>query len=110
FAKAMSQLSVSGRIVAKNGTVVLTDEGRALAQPVDAPMTTEALQERVMGFVSGPGQKMLRALIACYPRSMARQDLARAANYEHLNSSGFVKAMSRLRTLGFIDYPSGGQV
>ena len=56
-----------------------------------------------------PGVDPLLAPIL-YSFQMAREDLAVAAHYGHLNSKGFVNALGRLRALGFIDYPQQGQV
>jgi hypothetical protein len=38
-----------------------------------------------------------------------KHPLPAAAGYGHMNSKGFVNAIGRLRTLGFIDYPVSGQ-
>ena len=60
--------------------------------------------------LGGASARILEPLIKVYPRPMAREDLASAASYGHLNSKGFVNALGRLRSLGFIGYPQRGQV
>jgi len=53
---------------------------------------------------------VLDPLIAKYPDTMQREDLAKVAGYENFRSKGFANAIGRLRTLGFIAYPSTGFV
>jgi hypothetical protein len=52
---------------------------------------------------------MLRALVAAYPRSLGREQLAEAS-HQSVTSSGFEKNLSTLRTLGVIDYRAGREV
>jgi tRNA A37 N6-isopentenylltransferase MiaA len=92
------------------GRVVMTDTGQAHAKAVDVPRTPDEMRERVVRMLGGASARILEPLIDAYPRSMAREDVAAAAHYGHLNSKGFVNALGRLRSLGFIDYPSQGQV
>jgi uncharacterized protein len=92
------------------GRVVMTDAGQAHAEAVDVPRTPDELRDRVVRMLGGASARILEPLIKAYPKAMAREDLAAAASYGHLNSKGFVNALGRLRSLGFIDYPSQGQV
>ncbi|HVJ23356.1 MAG TPA: hypothetical protein VM756_05405 [Burkholderiales bacterium] len=92
------------------GVVALTDEGRAVAVYPDAPRSSQEIQDRVCALLGGASSRILHPLIEAYPHAMARQDVAAAANYGHLNSKGFVNAIGRLRTLGFVDYPDRGTV
>jgi DNA helicase HerA-like ATPase len=39
-----------------------------------------------------------------------RQELAEASGYTHVQSTGFVKVLGRLKKLGFVGYPASGQV
>jgi len=39
-----------------------------------------------------------------------REGVAARAGYGHLQSKGFVNAISRLRTRGFVDYPDSGSI
>lgn len=92
------------------GRVELTDAGRERAQAPVRPSTSAELQERVIGLLGGASERLLRPLIEAYPAALDREQLASAAGYGHLNSKGFVNAIGRLRSLGFIDYPARGQV
>ena len=92
------------------GTVALTEAGRALAQPPDAPRTSAEVQDRVSAFLGRASARILRPLIDAYPGDLSREDLAAAAGYGHLASKGFANAIGRLRSLRFIDYPERGRV
>lgn len=111
FVKAMSQLS-SSKLTSypSAGSVALTEEGRAHAPDVDQPSTGAELRSRFMSLLGGKKSDMLRVLIAEYPRPVAREDLMRATGYGNLTSTGFVKAVSQLSSLGLLTYPSKGAV
>jgi hypothetical protein len=89
--------------------VELVDAGRDAARPPDVPPTSEALQEQVCGMLSGSQIAILRALIAAYPRDVTRSDLAAKVG-QSKTGGGFANNLGRLRTLGWIDYPSPGSV
>jgi hypothetical protein len=111
FVKALGALSTAGMITyPPGGRVALTDAGRAVAVGPEAPTTAEELQERVSKLIGGAASKVLKPLIDANREPMSRQELAEASGYGHIQSTGFVKTLGRLRTLGFIDYPSSGMV
>jgi uncharacterized protein len=110
FEKNLSTLRTGGFIdYGQNSTVYLTDGGRAIAAPVDAPGDERELQRAVISKVSRPQGALLEALIAAYPAPLTREELADAAGTSS-TSSGFEKNLSTLRTLGVIDYPERGYV
>jgi hypothetical protein len=111
FVKALSALSSGGLITyPPGGRVALTDAGREQAQAPDSPATAEELQERVCRLIGGAATKVLKPLIEAQREPMTRQQLAEASGYTHVQSTGFVKTLGRLRTLGFVDYPAPGMV
>lgn len=112
FVKALSTLRTDALVDygRGDGTVFLTDAGRAAAAPSGVPLSDADLHQRIKTHLSGPGCKIFDAVVAAYPNAMSRDDLARAADYGHVQSTGFVKALSKLRTFGFIDYRPGAQV
>lgn len=111
FVKAMSSLSMAGLIsYPSSAEVSLTDAGRQIAQAPNRPRTPEEVQGRIIAMLGGASSRILKPLIDVYPKSMNREDVARAAGYEHVRSTGFVKAMSQLSTLGFINYPDRGSI
>lgn len=107
FVKALSSLSAGGYVHYPNpGTVALTDAGRSVAQFQGAPRTSEEIQQRVLQLIGGKAGEILTPLIASYPHPLDRMEVANAAGYTNLASTGFVKALSRLSSLGFVAYPS----
>jgi len=94
---------------ASDGTVSLMALGRAAANnPMVAP-TTADLHRRVMAILNGPQQRILAPLLAAYPSAIAKADLAAEAGYSP-DGGAFNNPLGSLRSLGFIDYPSRGNV
>jgi len=89
--------------------VALTDAGRASAETGDVPSTSEELHEQLIRRLSGSQGAILRKLIEVYPRDLAKDDLAEAAN-QSPTSGGYFNNLGRLRTLGLINYPTPGKV
>jgi hypothetical protein len=111
FTNALGTLSSAGYITyPRPGAVALTDAGTALAVGTAAPRTVDEAQDRIIEVLGGATERILRPLIAAYPHSLTRDDVATAAGYGHTNSKGFTNAIGRLRSLGFIEYPSSGQI
>jgi hypothetical protein len=92
------------------GQVALTAAGAQEANPPERPRSSKELQQRVIRLLGGASARLLEPLIAAYPKTVDRDELAAAAGYGNLTSKGFVNAIGRLRTLGFVDYPTPGQV
>lgn len=111
FANAMGALRTAGLISYPTaGTVGITEEGAALGNCTGVARTPEQLQDRIIGMLGGASGKILAPLISAYPKAMDRETLLQEAGYGHAKSKGFANALGRLRTLGFVDYPSTGQV
>lgn len=83
------------------GHVQLTEAGAALAQPPEMEPTTDALHRKIMAILEGPQQKILAPLLAAYPDSMTKVDLASAAGYSP-DGGAFLNPLGKLRTLGLI--------
>lgn len=90
------------------GTVRLTDEGAATAEQQDAP-TTEDLHARVRSIISPRHVRIFDAALAAYPESLTRDQLAEASGYQAGNGN-FNNLVGKMKTLGFIEYPSPGSV
>jgi hypothetical protein len=88
--------------------VRLTDAGAAHAEPQDAP-TTEELHARVRSIISPRHIKIFDAVIAAYPESLTRDAVAEASGYQ-ANNGNFNNLVGKIKTLGFIEYPSPGSV
>lgn len=111
FVNAMSALSSSGYITyPSTGQVQLTEAGDMVATAVDAPRDASEVQARVIQILGGKTAEILKPIIAAYPEAIERPTVAGIAGYTNLTSKGFVNAMSRLSSLGFVTYPSTGLV
>lgn len=111
FVNGLSELRTAGAIdYPSSGSVVLTETGHSLAQYPERPRTPQEVQERVIALLGGASGRILRPVIEAYPRALLRTDVAAAAGYGHLQSKGFVNALSRLSSLGFVRYPDRGTV
>lgn len=110
YLNALGTLRSSGQITYVNGSrVMLTEAGARHARAHHRP-TARALQDRVVALIGGATGRILEPLIAAYPRSVRREQLAAAADYGHVRSKGFLNALGRLRTLGFVTYQAGDVV
>jgi hypothetical protein len=111
FSNAIGSLRTSGLIDYPNsGSIMLTEAGRAAASYRTAPRTAEEVQTRICTLLGGASSRILQPLIAAYPNELSREDVAAAAGYGNLRSKGFANAIGRLRSLGFVDYPSQGTI
>ena len=111
FVNGIGSLRSAGLIdYPAGGAIALTDKGRAAAVYPAAPRSPEEVQERVIGLLGGASARILQPLLEAYPNALPREVVAEKANYQHLNSKGFVNAIGRLRSLGFIDYPDRGTI
>jgi hypothetical protein len=111
FINALSSLRTGGLAeYGSGGTVALTNTGTAQAKYPERPRSVQEVQERIVGLLGGATARILQPLIDAYPQALPREEVAQAAGYGHLQSKGFVNSLSRLRSLGFIDYPDRGSV
>lgn len=111
FANAMGSLRSAGYITYPDSdSLAFTNAGRALANDVSAPLSTEELQGRIRELLGGVHENIIKQIIPVYPDAVEKADLAKACGYSNVMSKSFANALGRLRTLGFIDYPSTGYV
>lgn len=110
FERNLSGLRTDGLIdYPAAGRLALTPEGASHARRPDGTPTTEALQQAVLSHLNAPRAAIVRALIAAYPESISRDELADRVGVSAA-SSGFERNLSGLRTLELIDYPAAGYV
>ena len=88
--------------------VQLTDAGRAAAEPVDVPTSSEDLHQQLFARLPGAQARILEHLIAEYPAAGGKDALA-AATAQSPTSGGYFNNLGRLRSLGLIGYPAPGQ-
>jgi hypothetical protein len=113
FGNVLSQLRGAGLIdYPSPGSVALTDAGRARATPVDIEPTTAGLQQAINARLAEPERRVLAGIIDAYPDSLTKQDAGALAGYSVSAKGGgnFGNILSRLRSLGLIDYPGPGLV
>lgn len=91
------------------GQVALADAGRAIAEPQESPVTTEHLQGMILSKLAAPRKRIVKILIATYPESMTREQLA-TMSMQSVKSSGFTNNLGALRSLKLIDYSGPGMV
>lgn len=91
------------------GRVMLTDDGRALADTTDVPTTAEELQDQVRRKLPPAKWRILEVLLEVYPDAVERADLAARAGASP-TSSAYGNNLGALRTLGLLDYPDRGYV
>lgn len=111
FSEPLGRLTAGGYVTSpRTGQVAMTDTGRALIGEVDPPQTSDELQQRIMGNLTGPEQKLLRALLSAYPEPVTKEDLGAACGYTNIRSGGFSEPLGRLNTLGLARSPERGVV
>lgn len=87
-----------------DGRVLLTETGRAGADPGKAPSTSAELHQQVLGKLPPARQRIFQAVIEAYPSGLTRADLAQQAG-QSPTSSGYKNNLGALRSLGIITYP-----
>lgn len=111
FANGIGALRSAGMVeYPEGGRISLSDDGRRSANPPARPRTSSEIHDRFCQLLGGQTERVLRPLIAAYPRALDRARLMEAAGYGHQSSKGFANTIGRLRSLGLIDYPSRGTV
>lgn len=93
------------------GKVRLTDIGRNFADGsgFTASSNEDLLDAWCKQLRSGPQSNILRELFGVYPEAISREELASSVNVSPTSSS-YTNNLSRLRTLGLIDYGPGKTV
>lgn len=109
FNNPKGSLRSKGLIEYRSGNLVLTDMGRNSAEVPDTALTTEELHQKILSVLPGPEQRLLKPLLEAYPNDLSNEELAEASGYQ-AGSGGFNNPKGRLRTLGLVEYPSGGKI
>lgn len=89
--------------------VCLTPLGRQFAEPPERSLSLEDLHRNIKAHLERPQQRILDVLIELYPSAITKAELAERVEAS-ATSSSFTNNLGRMRSLGFIDYPTGGQV
>jgi len=110
FAAPVAALIRKGSAESSGGKATLTAAGRAVANMPSQPATTKDLQERIFYLLGEGERKMLTLLIAAFPESLTRVELAGRAGYSNAKSGGFAAPLARLVELGFVEAVRPGVV
>ena len=110
YDKSLGELKGVGLIrYPSGGHLELTAAGRALTPKETKPPTLAEVHAGWFRILAPQHQRILEALIAQHPAAMTREALASASN-NTATSSGYDKALGRLKSLRLIDYPERGSV
>lgn len=110
FTDAIGALNAAGHVhLPRAGEVALTDAGRSLANAPGTPPTTDELQRMFLDLVGENRGRVLRAIIASYPESISRVDLAEQTNY-HPRTGAFTDALGYFNKLGLTEIPQPGYI
>ncbi len=110
YANNLGALRSAGLIeYPSGGQVALTKPGREAANAPARPPTTEDLHRTLESRLPAPQWRILKVVIGYYPEAIAKPALAAEAG-QSASSSGYANNLGALRSLGFIDYPRGGEV
>lgn len=107
FSNAISKLKSAGLVVAENGNLTITNDGIHQTGNVSPlPSTNDEILTFWINKVGRCPGEILKILIPIYPNSISREDAGTQTNYS-ASSGGFSNAISKLRTLGLIEYYNG---
>lgn len=110
FEKNLSSLRSKGLIdYPEKGKLILQDDGAKLAARAAKPPTRGDLHRAWCAQLSRPQAAILKVLIPAFPKPKTREFIADSCQVS-VKSSGFEKNLSRLRSLGLVDYPAQGSV
>lgn len=91
-------------------TITLTLLGEVTATPMEITHSNESLQQIILDKLPGPESKLLRELITRYPEQMSNEELCMATGYTNERSTGYTNPRGRLKSFGFVEYPTPGMV
>lgn len=107
FRNLLSLLRTGERIeYVGEGCLRLTASGREIAIYPDSPPSGDQLRAMALEILDEPCRRVLRPLLEVGADGLARDEVAERAGYQ-ASSGGFRNLLSRLRTLGFIEYREG---
>jgi hypothetical protein len=112
FTNNLSRLNTAGLLTYPGASkVALSGDGRALARFPEQAVTLDGLHQawRRCSCFQPAHVRILDAVIAQYPEVISREDLAIAIEASPTSSS-FTNNISKLRSMGLIDYPLRGLV
>lgn len=110
FQNNLGALRSSGLIdYPRGGMVQLTADGNALAVAPAAAPTHQAIMQKIADKISPAQMRIVAAAANAFPDDWDKDQLAGAIGTTS-SSSAFQNNLGRLRSLGFITYPSKGRI
>lgn len=103
FAAPMAALISKALAESSSGEAMLTANGRQTSNMPSRPLTTEDLQERIFHLLGGGERKILTLLLARFPESLTRDELAAQGGYSNAKLERFTAPLARLVKLGFVE-------
>lgn len=104
YTKACGALRTKGLVEYVAGNQIeLTAAGRNSADVLDTPTSNRELHEKIYSRLSPAEVRVLSPIVQKGGEEIPKSELAPQAEYSE-NSSGFVKILGKLRTLGLIGY------
>ena len=110
FTNNLGALRSAGMIeYPSSGRVALTQLGSSHVEPVESLMTLSQLHDAWCSYLSGPQERIVRALVEVYPNALSRAELAQMTE-QSAGSGGYSNNLGALRSLGLVNYPQSGHV
>ena len=111
FAEALAKMRAAGLIeYGSGGTLILTDGGRAGANPVSRPASSEELINAYKTHILDDYERRLfEVLVNVSGRAIDREDLSAKSGLS-MKSSAFAEALASMRKLGIVEYTSDKKV
>lgn len=112
FSNTVGPLSTQGLIDRPTGRLRLTDAGRSLARPIEAPESLDAYHEvlrqrvRKMNSASGKTIEVLNAIIAAGGSELTAEEIGQAVGIDHTGGY-FSNTIGPLGTAGLIERARG---
>lgn len=105
--EAFAQMVSFGWATASDGRLTLTEIGRSQVSVPPAPLTTDGMRDRIAAAIGSAAGKVLGELIAAYPASRTREEIAQACGYSNIQSRPIREAFSKLIDMGFVTSSAG---
>jgi len=106
FMDSVSRLKTAGLIdYPQQGVLTLTDAGRSISDADAYIVDSGSMIERWYAIVGNSKAKLLRIIVEKYPGTVTREEVGQLAGEAH-DGGYFMDRISRLKTLGLIEYPT----
>lgn len=106
FERYRGKLQAAGLITYPSpGRIALTEEGRRIAPPSNAPLESDELQAKCLALLTPYQQDLLRVLIAAHPDALTREELGEKS-FKQSTSSTFERYVGAMKGMEIVTYPN----